>query len=133
MTATDGSRDTAELDPDKIRAVRLKLLGTLATRLEAVLEAIYRGNRPAGAYLPDAEQSGMRALKNGALSVLTVGARPLGAQLARDQYESATNMTDRYAALAAVVAGWTADAEALLGNFRTMFTADRDPWSATWF
>jgi aminopeptidase N len=33
-------------------------------------------------------------------------------------------MTDRYTALAASVGGWTSDAEALLGNFRTMFTAD---------
>ncbi|HWV01584.1 MAG TPA: aminopeptidase N C-terminal domain-containing protein, partial [Devosia sp.] len=34
------------------------------------------------------------------------------------------NMTDRYAALAASVSAWTPHAEALLGNFRTMFTAD---------
>jgi aminopeptidase N len=33
-------------------------------------------------------------------------------------------MTDRFAALASVVAAWTPDAEALLGNFRTMYTAD---------
>ncbi len=112
------------VDPAKIRAVRLQLIAELATRLESTLEATHRGNVPTGAYLPDTAQAGMRALKNGALSLLTVGGRPLGATLAREQYESAANMTDRYAALGAVVGGWTADAEALLGNFRTLYTAD---------
>ena len=45
-------------------------------------------------------------------------------RLAREQYDTATNMTDRYTALSAAVAGWTPDAEALLGNFRIMYTAD---------
>ncbi len=123
----------ANVDPDKIRAVRLKLIAALAAQLEPTLEAAYRANTPAGAFLPDAEQAGMRALKNGALAILTVGGRALGPTLAREQYETATNMTDRYSALGAVVAAWTADAEALLGNFRTMFTADPlvlDKWLA---
>jgi aminopeptidase N len=112
------------VDPSRIRAVRLKLVGGLAARLEATLEAAYHANVPEGAYLPDTAQSGMRALRNGALRLLTLGGRPLGAKLAREQYEAAGNMTDRYAALAAVVGAWTADAEALLGNFRTLYTAD---------
>lgn len=33
-------------------------------------------------------------------------------------------MTDRFAALAASVIGWTEDAEAMLGEFRTMHAAD---------
>jgi aminopeptidase N len=66
----------------------------------------------------------MRALKNGALALLVVGGSALGPRLAREQYDTATNMTDRYTALSAAVAGWTPDAEALLGNFRIMYTAD---------
>ncbi|MDO8359721.1 MAG: DUF3458 domain-containing protein, partial [Devosia sp.] len=112
------------VDPDKVRAVRLKLIAALATRLETALTAAYRANTPAGSYSPNAAPAGQRALKNGALALLTIGGTASGASLAREQYETATNMTDRYAALGAVVAGWTADAEALLGNFRTMFTAD---------
>ncbi len=123
----------SDVDPARIRAVRLALVAALADRLEPALEAAYRANVPEGPYLPDTHQSGLRALRNAALSLLTVGGRPLGATLARAQYESATNMTDRYAALGAVVAAWTPDAEALLGNFRTMFTADPlvlDKWLA---
>src|SRR4029079_8845658 len=69
----------------------------------------------------------------GALGLLVVGGAASGPALARAQYDAATNMTDRYAALAAAVSGWTADAEALLGNFRIMYTADPlvlDQWLA---
>ncbi len=123
----------SNVDPDKIRSVRLKLVGELAERLERTLEQTYLANVPAGPFLPDTQQSGMRSLKNGAMGMLTVGGRKSGAKLAREQYESATNMTDRYAALYAVVSAWTTDAEALLGNFRTMYTADPlvlDKWLA---
>jgi aminopeptidase N len=113
-----------DIDPDRIRQARLDLLAAVARRLESTLEELYRGNSISDAYSPDDTQAGKRALRNGALSMLTVGGRPLGAELAREQYEQATNMTDRYAALQAVVAGWTGDAEALLGNFRTLHTAD---------
>ena len=113
-----------DVDPDKIRALRLKLIGDLVRRLETTLVAAYHANVPTDAYSPGAAQAGMRALKNGALGLLVIGGSAEGAKLARAQYEAATNMTDRYAALGAVVSGWTADAEALLGNFRTMYTAD---------
>jgi aminopeptidase N len=108
-------------------------MAELAERLEAVLVATYRANAVGEAFAPDTRQSGMRALRNAALTMLTLGGRAVGADLARTQYETAGNMTDRYAALAAVVAAWTPDAEALLGNFRTMFTADPlvlDKWLA---
>jgi aminopeptidase N len=114
----------ANVDPSKVRSVRLALIASLASRLEGTLEATYRANVPAGPYLPDTAQSGMRSLKNGALLMLTLGGRAAGAKLAREQYEGAVNMTDRAAALAAVVGAWTPDAQSLLGHFRTMFTAD---------
>ena len=114
----------SNVDPERIRSVRLALIGALAARLEDTLLATYRGNASTAPYTTDTAQSGMRSLKNAALSFLVAGRRPQGAELARAQYDSATNMTDRYAALATVVAGWTRDAEAMLGNFRTMYTAD---------
>jgi aminopeptidase N len=67
------------------------------------------------------------------LALLVVGGSAAGARLAREQYDAATNMTDRFAALSSAVQGWTGDAEALLGNFRTMFTSDPlvlDKWLA---
>jgi aminopeptidase N len=113
-----------DIDPDRIRQARVDLLAAVARRLEPTLEELYHANASTDAYSPDDTQAGKRALRNGALSVLTTGGRPVGADLARSQYEQSTNMTDRYAALQAVVGGWTGDAEALLGNFRTMYTAD---------
>jgi aminopeptidase N len=114
----------SNVDPESIRGARLGLMARLAQLLEDVLVTTYRANGLDEPFLPDTRQAGMRSLRNGALYMLTVGARPAGAELARMQYESATNMTDRFAALASVVAAWTGDAEALLGNFRTMYTAD---------
>jgi aminopeptidase N len=113
-----------DIDPDKIRTIRVRLLAEVASRIEGTLVAAYNASATPGAYSPDTDQAGKRSLKNGALSLLVAGGVAKGAALAKGQYETATNMTDRYAALAAVVAGWTADAEALLGHFRTMFTAD---------
>jgi aminopeptidase N len=123
----------SNVDPDLIRTVRLKLIAELTSRLESVLTAAYRENQSAAAFSPDTAQSGQRALKNQVLSFLVVGGAANGASLARQQYDSATNMTDRFIALASAVAGWTADAEAMLGHFRTMFTADPlvfDKWLA---
>ena len=113
----------SNVDPDRIRAVRLDLLESLARRLAGVLTESYRANVPQGPYSTDTAQSGMRSLKNACLALLVLGGGD-GPGLAREQYESAANMTDRYAALAASVSAWTPHAEALLGNFRTMFTAD---------
>jgi len=123
----------SDVDPDRIRATRLALLKSLAARLEDTLAATYRANIPSGPYSTDTAQSGMRALKNASLGLLVLGGTTRGTELARTQYDQATNMTDRFMALAAVVHGWTSDAEAMLGHFRTMFTADPlvlDKWLA---
>src|SRR5690606_29531977 len=66
---------------------------------------------------------GHRSLRNGLLSLLVAGA-PLGAALAARQYQGATNMTDRYAAMAISTHNWTDEAPALLGDFRTRFGGD---------
>ena len=121
------------VDPDRIRAVRLKLVGELVAHLAPALNAAYKENRSTAAFSPDAAQAGQRALKNQALALLVVGGAAGGAQLAREQYDGATNMTDRFVALSAAVQGWTGDAEAMLGHFRTMYTADPlvfDKWLA---
>ena len=121
------------VDPDRIRAVRLQLVGALVGRLAPTLAAAWRDNRSSAPFAPDTAQAGQRALRNQALGLLVTGGTAEGARLAREQYDGATNMTDRFAALAAAVAGWTADAEAMLGHFRTMYTADPlvlDKWLA---
>ncbi|MEP7240666.1 MAG: DUF3458 domain-containing protein, partial [Devosia sp.] len=112
------------VDPDTIREVRLELLRQLVDLMGPVLEAAYRDNASTAAYSPDTQQSSQRALKNQALILLVTGGTSSGAALAKRQYDDAENMTDRFVALAAMVSAWTVDAEAMLGHFRTMFTAD---------
>jgi aminopeptidase N len=114
----------ANIDPDKIHEVRNALVASIAGRIGHTLEAVYKASASTAPYSPDFKQAGQRSLRNAALSLLVLGGTPIGPDLAREQYEKATNMTDRFAALGAVVAAWTKDAPALLGDFRTMFTAD---------
>ena len=121
------------VDPDRIHAVRRELLAAIAGQIAGTLEQTYGALATDAPYAPDAEQAGKRALRNAALSMLVLGGAPNGPALARDQYRDAANMTDRIAALGAVVGAWTPDAPALLGDFRTMFTADPlvfDKWLA---
>ena len=122
-----------DVDPDRIRDVRNKLLAALARRIAAPLERVYLANDNRLAYSPDFQQAGRRAMRNAALSMLVQGKAEHGAKLAREQYEQALNMTDRFAALSAMVSAWTRDAPALLGDFRTMHSADPlvfDKWLA---
>ncbi len=122
----------SNVDPDRIREVRIGLIEDLVLRLRDVLRQTWRDSAGTAAYSPDFRQAGQRALRNAALTMLVAG-DALSTGLAREQYEAAHNMTDRFAALSAAVAAWTADAPALLGDFRTMYTTDPlvfDKWLA---
>lgn len=113
-----------DVDPDRIHASRGDLVRRLVGRLGDVLHTTYAAQANDAPYSPDAAQAGRRALRNTALALLVRGGHPDGPALAARQYEDARNMTDRIAALGAAVASWTPEAPALLGDFRTMFTAD---------
>jgi aminopeptidase N len=114
----------SDIDPDKIRSTRLRLLGELVGHLRAPLLAVQKPPAAAVPFSPDARQSGERALRNTALALLVVGGTQEGPALASAQYAAATNMTDRFAALGAAVAGWTTDAQSMLGDFRTRYAGD---------
>ncbi|MDC9823856.1 aminopeptidase N [Devosia sp. ZB163] len=122
-----------DVDPDRVHAVRGELITALVARLAPTLEKIYLTNDSRLAYSPDFQQTGRRSMKNTALSLLVQGGASGADKLAREQYERALNMTDRLSALSISVHSWTADAQALLGDFRTMYTADPlvlDKWLA---
>jgi len=122
-----------DVDPDRIRDVRRQLLREIVQINRETLERVYLTNDSRLAYSPDFQQAGRRAMKNTALAQLVSGDAEGAAQLAREQYERALNMTDRMAALGTIVGAWTGDAEALLADFRAHFTADPlvlDKWLA---
>jgi aminopeptidase N len=91
-------------DPEAAHAAKTKLSIALVRALRPALQAAYRKAEPQGAFAPDAEQAGLRALRNAALRLLTAEGDAAAAELAHAQFESATNMTDSIAALA-VLAG----------------------------
>ncbi|MCP8884226.1 aminopeptidase N [Devosia sp. XJ19-1] len=112
-----------DVNPDAVAAARKDLVTALVGPVAEKLEAIYHGLAVSGPYSPDAAQAGSRSLRNGLLGLLTTGS-DRGAELADRQYNDATNMTERYAAMAISARNWTPGAPALLGDFRTRFAGD---------
>ncbi|MBJ3785188.1 aminopeptidase N [Devosia sediminis] len=112
-----------DVDPDAVAAARKDLVKALVGPIADKLADLYRSLEVTDPYSPDAGQAGRRSLRNGLLSLLATGS-DLGADLATRQYNNATNMTDRYAAMAISARNWTEGAPALLGDFRTRFAGD---------
>jgi len=113
----------SNVDPDAVAAARRRLIRSLVTPVADRLAQHYAQLENREPYSPDAAQAGHRSLRNGLLSLLVAGA-PQGAALAARQYQGATNMTDRYAAMAISTHNWTDEAPGLLGDFRTRFGGD---------
>ena len=91
------------VDPQAIHTARQFMRRTLGAALKPELLAQYHANQTPGAYSPDAASAGKRALKNIALSYLLIAPQAAELKLAQKQVDSATNMTDRAAALVALI------------------------------
>jgi aminopeptidase N len=113
-----------DIDPDKIHTVRKRLLQAVFEPLAEQMLGAYNALASSAPYAPDPASTGRRALRNRVLGLL-VASEAFGASLlALKQYESASNMTDRLAALSAASNAGTPDAPAMLADFRTRFGAD---------
>jgi len=124
------------VDPQRVHAVREAMREQLALDLHhdwvAVASATDRG-----AYRPDAESAGRRALLNLALSMLCVAAREAGDVVwpgkTYQRVKDATNMTERFGALSALVVAGHALAEPALQHFHARFRDEPlvvDKWFA---
>jgi aminopeptidase N len=91
------------IHPHAIHRARQSLRRSLAEQLHDELLAAYQTNQTPGPYSPDAEAAGKRGLKNLALGYLSECDNDEAYDLMHTQYDHATNMTDRMAALAALV------------------------------
>ncbi len=89
--------------PEAVRGARLQVQRLIGRELHADWEATYASMRDDGPYRPDPVAVGRRALKNLALEYLVASGDPSAIELARRQLASSDNLTDRYAALAALV------------------------------
>ncbi|WP_233863958.1 aminopeptidase N [Paraburkholderia adhaesiva] len=117
-------------DPAAVHAARQFVRKQLGTVLKADWLATFEKHRTPGAYEPTPEAAGHRGLKNLALSYLSELDDPADAvRLATAQYDAANNMTDRAAALSALLNASAATggdfASRALADFYTRF--EREP------
>lgn len=84
-------------DPDAIHAGRQAVLGAIATAGADVFRALYATHSASGPFSPDAAGAGKRALKNLALSFLSLAENTPA--LAAEAFAKADNMTDLSQAL----------------------------------
>jgi aminopeptidase N len=125
------------VDPQRIHAVREAMRRQLAQELYSDWAWAYDAHRENGAYRPDPVSSGRRALAGMALAHLCLAARHNsdtvwpGKTLQR--FKDASNMTDRFNALAALVSSGHALAAQALQRFHAMFANEPlvlDKWFA---
>lgn len=93
----------AIVDPQAIREARCLVRRELGQRLAREWQATYQQNLTPGDYSPAPLAAGKRALRNLALGYLVEGGLPGGLELAQRQLAQANNMTDRQAALTAII------------------------------
>ena len=91
-----------QVDPDALHAARNALRRHLAEELEGEFSGLYAGLTAKAPYAPTSEQAGQRALRNTCLSYLLELDTDATRQLAYAQFKQADNMTDQFAALAAL-------------------------------
>jgi aminopeptidase N len=119
------------VDPQAIHAVRQFLRRTLAQALRGDWLAAYDANQTPGPYTPDAGSAGKRGLKNLALAYLAELDDAAAHGLAQTQYDGATNMTDRMAALSALVNSHAPGKKSALAKFFNDFSQEAlviDKW-----
>jgi aminopeptidase N len=89
------------VDPDSIYKVRQNIIGDLVSNYRDTLLRIYKDNHD-DKFANDFTARSRRALKNTCLAYLLSDRSNPAIDLAKLQYDSATNMTDRVAALSAL-------------------------------
>lgn len=126
-----------EVDPRRIHAVREAMREQLAHELFADWEWAFEAHRDSGAYSPDPVSSGRRALAGLALTHLCLAARASGDAVwpgkAYQRFKDASNMTDRFNALAALVTSGHELAAPALQRFHALFKDEAlvlDKWFA---
>ncbi|KAL4331811.1 hypothetical protein GQ457_07G008750 [Hibiscus cannabinus] len=89
-------------DPDAVHAVRTFIRKELASQLKSEFLSTVQNNRSSEEYIFNHPNMARRALKNTALAYLASLEDPEITELALHEYNTATNMTDQFAALAAI-------------------------------
>ena len=123
----------SDIDPDAIFAARRALRIAVGTELQSVLRSIYENTHSRAAYSPEAAHAGRRSLRNACLDLLTASGERDVIALAADQYDTADNMTDCMAALAALSTHDVPERTEALARFYARYENDPlviDKWLA---
>ena len=122
-----------DVDPDAIFAARAAQRSAVGRALGDALGVAYAAMGDTGGFRPDAASAGRRALKNVALDLMAATGAPEAMTRAARQYESADNMTDRMAALTALLPHRGAERSQALAEFYQRYQDDPlvvDKWFA---
>ena len=126
-----------EVDPQRVHAVREAMRLQLALALRADWQWAWEQHQTPGAYRPDPMSAGRRALSNLALHMLCLAAQQQDEQVwpgkAYQRVKTATNMTERFGALSALVASGHELAAPALERFHALFKDEPlviDKWFA---
>ncbi|MBM3386538.1 MAG: DUF3458 domain-containing protein, partial [Betaproteobacteria bacterium] len=127
----------AVVDPQRVHALREAMRLQLATALQADWQWALEAHRHNGAYRPDAQSSGRRALGGLAMHMLCRAAVSQGDDVTvgkvYQHFKDASNMTDRFNALSALVHSGHALAQDALQRFHKLFKDEAlviDKWFA---
>ena len=123
----------SDIDPDAIHTSREAMLVAIGRTGAQRLDALYRSLATNAPYSPDPASAGRRALRNMALTLMTAADPATGLDLAAAQFETADNMTDRFAALTLLAHRGGGRGVDALGTFYERYRADPlviDKWFA---
>jgi aminopeptidase N len=125
------------VDPQRIHAARETMREQLAEALQDDWAWAFEAHKENGAYTPDATSAGRRALAGMSITMLCLAARENGSPVwpgkALQHFKVASNMTDRFNALAALVSSGQPLAQDALARFHALFKDDAlviDKWFA---
>jgi aminopeptidase N len=125
------------VDPQQVHTLREAMRQQLARDLKGDWQWAWDAHRSSGAYAPDATSSGRRALAGLAMSMLCLDAVATGDDVlpgkVYQQFKDASNMTDRFNALSALVVSGHALAQDALTRFHKLFKDEAlviDKWFA---
>lgn len=109
------------LDPPETHKAVDQVLRAVKRTHRKTLDKLYTLNRSQGAYEITPEAMGQRALQNIVLNILTCTGGTGCRRLAKEQYDAATNMTDRLAALSILARIPCEEADAAMADFHARF------------
>ncbi len=121
------------IDPESVHLVRRELMKEISLRLSHDLLATYAQLESKGAARQNSLEVKNRSLRNQCLNLLVADETGKSNELASAHYYNATNMTDKMAALGAIVQRWETTALSHLDHFKKHYCSDpliNDKWLA---